>query len=155
MEVPQKNSNNKISSSGTISIAEDVSGKLSLLLETNTCSLDKETCEKGISFNFKDICGKLKDQNAFYSSFLSNLHPKLECPLKAGNYTKDKSELDLSILGPLSIDGKSFVSNMRLISSDADKNTKKVAMCVRVETKITRVRVNSRALQLIMLSTTF
>lgn len=142
-DVPQSNLNSRISTSGTISVSEEVSGKLTLVLETNFCTLDMKKCEKTLTFNFKEICAKLKDTKAFYSSFLSNFHPRLECPFKAGNYTKNKSELDLSFLAPMALDGKVFVTEIRLLSFDADKRNRKVVMCINAETKITKVRAGA------------
>jgi hypothetical protein len=111
------------------------------VFESNRCSWDMKTCHKETTINLKDICSKLQDKYAFYSEFLSSFNPKLECPIKAGNYTKDKSELDLSLLALLPLDGYMFMANIKLIASNKESKVKKIALCMNVEAKVSKIRM--------------
>lgn len=123
-----------------ILVTEEVKGDLSLLIETNKCSLDMKTCEKFTGVNVPDICKKFVDKNAFYSPVFEKIKPPFRCPLKPGLYTLEESVLDLFIISMMPLDGYIWVVKFQLISSQKGKKAKEIAMCLNSETKITRAR---------------
>lgn len=132
----------KIAYSGLITVTEEVPGDIELVVESSKCSLDMKDCEKYSNINIHGMCQKFNEKKAFYSGALASIKPPLKCPLKPGNYTLEESELDLTPVSMIPLDGFIWVVTFKFVSSEAGSKTKKIAMCLNSETKI--VRTNKR-----------
>lgn len=128
---------NALKYSGYISVTEEVKGEIDLSMEVNKCTLDMKTCDKENNMNFRELCKKFDDKNAFFSSVLENIKPQLKCPIMPGNYTIGESFMDMSIIKYIPLDGFVWVATLRLMTGGKHK---KIAMCLNTETKIIRVR---------------
>ena len=128
---------NGVSFTGVGRTRNEIPGDLTFSLELTRCSLDLKFCEKWTNFNFKEVCAKFVDKNVFFASTMSAIKPKLECPIKSGNYTLDRTLLDLTVLKMFPIEGRVRVMTGKLISFDKVNKTKKVVLCLNAEAKIT------------------
>jgi hypothetical protein len=91
-------------------------------------------CEKNPTQTFKQICSKLKDKKAFYYNALTTIHPPLECPFKAQQYTAANSSIDLTPLSFLPINGFLWIITGRIMSGES----REVALCVEGNLRVTR-----------------
>lgn len=131
---------NVVTLSGYVNVKQDIQGDMELVLESNRCTFDMKTCEKFPSPTIRELCRKFNTKNAFYSSFFDNIKPTVKCPLKAGNYTINKTKLDLSPIYALPLDGYVWISKIKVLAKDKN-NKKRIEMCMNTETKIIRTNV--------------
>jgi hypothetical protein len=75
------------------------------MVETHRCSLDMKECQNYDQLLVKQMCRKFEDKNAFWSPFMTNIQPKLTCPIK-------KVRLLTKILGH-SLKTASLLGNLR------------------------------------------
>lgn len=124
--------------SGVITVTEVVSGEIEFVLEASKCTLDMKTCDKYATVNFREMCKKFRDKNAFYSSVFENIKPSFNCPIQPGNYTVEEAVIDLTPVSFVPLDGFIWVVTFRFVSSEKGSKTKKIVMCLNSETKIFR-----------------
>ena len=74
----------------------------------------------------------------FYSEVLGAIKPKLECPLKAGNYTLGKTLVDLTVLKFVPLEGFIWIVTIKVVTSAKGSKIKKVSACIITELKVTR-----------------
>lgn len=132
-------STNKLNFSGYITVIEDIRGSIDFVMESSKCSLDLKICEKGSTRNVKEMCKKFSDTNAIYSFLFDAVKPRVSCPIKAGNYSVPAGTVDLSLFAMLPVDGFIWVVSYKLVATEKGSKIKKVVLCMRSETKITRV----------------
>ena len=94
-------------------------------------------CEKWKNVNIKEICAKLVEKKMVFADVTNAIKPKLECPIKSGNYTLDRTSLDLTVLKMFPIEGYVWISTAKFISIDKESKTKKVFLCFNAEVKVT------------------
>lgn len=87
--------------------------------------------------NFNRCLPTLKEKDKFYTVFFDAIHPKLRCPVEAGNYTIDEMTMDLTPLSFLPVDKGIWIITFRVVEG----KSKKVHMCLNTQTKIVRRRV--------------
>jgi hypothetical protein len=139
-----ESSNNKITlNDGMLVVNEEIRGEVVLAYESSRCTLDLKTCEKRKIMNIPDMCKKIHDKNAFYYSALEKISPRLECPVKPGNYTFSELSVDLSIFSLMSLDGYVWIFRLKLTSNNGGSKTKKGIFCVDTEIKTSKFRVRS------------
>jgi hypothetical protein len=143
MILPKSTTNNLIPFSGYIEVKENVTGDLEFSIESSRCTLDLKKCEKYSNINFRDVCKKFVEKNTFYSGFFTGIKPPLKCPLQPGNYSLVESAIDLNIITFFPLDGFVWVVTFSLVSTESEKKTKKIAMCVNSETKIVKMAKRS------------
>lgn len=73
-----------------------------------------------------------------FDEALRTFQPRITCPLMPGKYIAKDSQIDLSTLSMFPSEGYVWVVAIKGVSGEA-KN-KKLAMCLNVEVKITKVR---------------
>ena len=120
--------------------SKDISGDLTVSLEFTRCSLDLKFCEKWRNVNVKEICAMFVENKKVYGVVLNVVNvikPKLECPIKSGNYTLDRTSLDFTALRMFPIEDHVWVITSKFISFDKVSKTKKVVSCMNTEVKIT------------------
>jgi hypothetical protein len=100
-----KSNIDKIDYSGYIIVKEEIKGDLVLVLDASRCSLDMKTCEKYSNRNFRDMCSRFHEKNAFYTSSFASINPPLDCPLQPGNYSLGESTIDLTLFSIFPYDG--------------------------------------------------
>lgn len=123
--------------SGVVTVTEDITMDIDLVLESSRCSLDFKTCSKENTMNVKGMCKIFKEKNAFYSKIFDAFQPNLDCyPLKAGDYILKNTTLDLSFAKLLAIDNYVFVDTFKWITSNKKNRNKKVLMCFYLEVKV-------------------
>ena len=83
------------------------------------------------------MCAKFVDKRMIYAVIMDAIKPKLECPIKPGNYTLDRTSLDFTVLRMFPIEGHVWVLTGKIISFDKESRTKKVVMCLNAEVKVT------------------
>ena len=137
MFIHAETTSNGISFSGGGWTKNEVPGNLTGSLEFSRCSLDLKFCEKWQNVNVKEVCAKFVDKNMIYSVIMNAIKPKLECPIKSGNYTLDQTSLDLSALRLFPVAGYIWVLTAKFISYDKQSKTKNVVLCFNAELKIT------------------
>ena len=135
VKVPLENIGS-IQFSGGFTISQDILGDIDLVIETSRCSLDLTICEKVNPVNIKGLCDKFKD--LAFSNMFSSIRPKLECPIKAGNYTLNKATFDLKLVSIFPLAGNVWVVSFKFVVPEKEKKTKKIVFCMMSETKITR-----------------
>ena len=74
----------------------------------------------------------------FYSEVLGAIKPKLECPLKAGNYTLGKTLVDLTVFKIVASEGYVWILTIKVVTSAKGSKIKKVSACLIIELKVTR-----------------
>ena len=74
----------------------------------------------------------------FYSEVLGAIKPKLECPLKAGNYALGKTLVDLTAFKFFPLEGYVWILTIKLVTSAKGSKIKKVSACSIIELKVTR-----------------
>lgn len=141
INVPSSNLNNKIKLSADLTVLEKVNGPIDFSLESSRCSLDMKSCNKYETLNIKEACKKLTDKSTFFSKVLNNIQPPLTCPMMPGNYTIQDTELDLGVIAFLPLDGFIYTTILKLVSTDNESKTRKLAWCFKAETKIVKIRV--------------
>lgn len=134
IEIP-KTYINKVTMLGYITVLQEVIGEIDLIFEANKCTLDMKKCEKYSNRTFKDMCKKLEQKNAFFSSAISSIEPSLQCPIQPGNYTLN-STFDLSPFSILPLGDYLWVMTFKLISSKNGTKRKKISFCVISEVTI-------------------
>lgn len=144
MTIPKSNIN-MLTMSGMITANEEVSGEIEFSIDANKCSMDMKICEKYPGVTVREMCKKFKTKGAFYSSTFLSMKPPMQCPIKPGNYTMGDISIDLSVLSVLPLDGYIWVVNFKFLSVDGVQKTKKIAMCLNSETKISRTSRRSSA----------
>jgi hypothetical protein len=117
-DIPENNLNHTITMGGRMEVLQKLYGPMDLSVEVNQCSLDMVKCEKVTNFNIKNLCAKFKDTNLFYSNFLSEVTPRLVCPLNAGNYTSAGTVLDLSIFSGMPVDGHVYIPLVKITATN-------------------------------------
>lgn len=127
---------NKLSLHGYITVHQEISGEVDLIMETNKCSLDMKKCEKYSNRTFQKMCDRFKQKNAFFSSAFSSVEPTLQCPIKTGNYTMNNSTFDLTPLTILPLGDNVWVMMFKFISAENGSKRKKISLCLNVEVKI-------------------
>jgi hypothetical protein len=121
--------------SGISEVSEKLPGPLSFSMESNQCSLDMKNCRYFNVINFKEICKKFLDQNPIYTTLFAKITPTLKCPIAPGNYTIEKTEINLQIFQFMPLDGYLYNTVMKLNSGS------KNVWCYKTEVKIVKVRV--------------
>lgn len=139
LKIPKSNTNNKVMLSGIITVSEEISGQVDLVIEANKCSLDMSNCEKAPAVNIKDMCGKFK--SPFYATAFASIQPPLACPIKPGNYTMRECAIELSMIALLPLDGFIYVTSMKMVASENGGKKKRLIFCLNAETKIFKIRV--------------
>ena len=128
--------------SGNLTISQDIKGDIDYVIEPNRCTLDMKTCEKFQNLNINEMCKEFADKNAFYYKVFSANHPKFECPIKAGNYTWERVNFDLSFISMLPLHGYIWIVTVKFVAAEKGSRVKKTILCMNTETKITRGRRN-------------
>jgi hypothetical protein len=124
---------------GVMMVKEKIIGPMSLSMEASRCSLDMKNCEYFQTFNLKEMCKKYVDKNIVYRMVFDKISPPMKCPLAPGNYTMEKTEFNLGMIEFMPIDGYIYTTTIKMISGSG--GSKKVVLCFKAETKITKVRV--------------
>jgi hypothetical protein len=122
-------------------VLQKLYGPMDLSVEVNQCSFDMTKCEKVTNLNIKNLCAKFKDPNLFYSNFLSEVTPRLVCPLNAGNYTGPGTVLNLSMFAALPVDGHVYIPLVKIISTNPSTKSRIIAACFKLQLKIVKIRV--------------
>ena|SRR5690349_7913442 len=140
IRMPKSNLNHIITVSGMLVVTREITGSLSLVMQTHKCNVDMTKCENDAVKNIPDVCKRFKDKNPIFAIPMSYIKPKFECPVKPGNYTIDTMKVDLSILAMMPIDGYIYLSSLKFVSSSKGGKLKTIEMCWNVEMKIVKVR---------------
>ena len=135
MKVPSENIGSMLFS-GTFTVSQEILSDIVLVIEGSRCSLDLTKCEKINTANIKGMCDKFKD--TAFSNIFSSIRPKLECPIKAGNYTLGETSFDFKFVSMFPLAGYLWVTTFKLVAPEKGKKTKKIVFCMMVETKIIR-----------------
>lgn len=135
-----KSNINKIFMSGTVTVAEEIKGNIDIMFESSRCSLDMKTCEKYGAHTVRGMCNMITDKSPFYSNIFSKFNPSLNCPIKPNNYTLTEVEIDLTFAALLPLDGYVWLTTLRLGTGESSLNGRKIAMCFKSETRVTRPR---------------
>jgi hypothetical protein len=138
-----KSNINKIDYSGYIVVKEVITGDMVLVLDVNRCSVDMNACEKYSNRNFRNMCFRFHEKNAFYTSSFASINPPFDCPIKPGNYSLGESSIDMSLFSFFPYDGFIWVINYRFVSIQDGGKSKRVVMCANSEIKIVKVRKSS------------
>jgi hypothetical protein len=138
-----KNNINFIGYSGLFVLHEEISNEFELVIETNKCSLDMNTCAKYTNFRIEKMCEKFESKGPFYVSISAAITPPIHCPIKPGNYTLGKTRIDLSPIKALNIDGFIWVSKFKFVSTNSTTKLKRIILCYNTEVKIVKVRNRS------------
>jgi hypothetical protein len=144
LKIPTPNFNDKTTFSASITVFEKISGPIDLSLEISRCTLDLKTCTKHNVYNFRECCKKLSDNTQFYSHIFPNIEPTLKCPILPGNYTLAETTFSFVIIELLPIDGYYYITTANIVSTEKDRKTRKVAFCLKLETKITKKELSRR-----------
>ena len=73
----------------------------------------------------------------FYSELPGKVKPKVECRLKAGSYTMNRTS-DMTVWRFFPLEGHNQVLTLKLVSYKKGSRIKKVSACLISEFKITR-----------------
>jgi len=117
-------------------VHEDVVGPIEANFDRHRCDLQMKKCEKYPMVTSSGICEILQDKKSIFYGMFSHFQPPLDCPIKAGKYIVPPTTIDLTIIQMLPSDGFYWISTIRLFSG----RERKIALCIRTETKVTRAR---------------
>jgi hypothetical protein len=143
VKFPESSYNKITINDGLLVVNEEIRGEIDLVYEPSRCSLDLKTCEKLQTIQIRNMCKNIQDKTTFYYSTLQKISPRLECPVKPGNYTATELVTDLSIMSLFSIDGYTWIFRVRLISNEGRSKVKKGILCFDIELKTTKTRIRS------------
>lgn len=121
--------------SAKLIVREKISGPLNLSIESSRCTLDMKSCEYFNTLLFKQICKKFDDPNPLYQKMFGKITPAIKCPIAAGNYTLQQTELDFLVYQFLPIDGYYYNSFLKSTSGG------KMVWCLKTEITILKKRV--------------
>ncbi|CRK88020.1 CLUMA_CG001806, isoform A [Clunio marinus] len=107
---------NTLNISGLIIVDEEIVGDLSFSVEANKCSLNMTACEKYPIVSLRNFCQRFNEKDKVYSAIFDNIQPRIQCPIKPGNYTISPATLDLSIFNLVPLDGFVWVTTFKFIS---------------------------------------
>lgn len=124
--------------SGHVTVSEEISGDIELVVENSRCTIDMKTCERYRDLKTSGLCDNLKEKNEFYSSVLNSIYPRIECPIQPGNYTFEDTNFDLSFARFFPIDGHVFIQTYKLSETGANKK-KRTVMCLFFKVKVQAV----------------
>lgn len=63
------------------------------------CSLDIKDCQRFVAMPATlNLCRLLEEKEKFYTVMTDAIHPRLKCPIEAGNYTLDKITVNLKVI---------------------------------------------------------
>lgn len=141
--IPNKRAEELITLTGYASVSEEIPGEIGLVAEISRCSLDMKTCEKFNTRNFRDMCRRFTEKNAFYSKFFADIQPEWKCPIKSGNYVVNAS-IETSPVAWMPIDNYVWVITFKLVANDPGHKQKKTILCMNSETKIIRVNKKTK-----------
>lgn len=122
--------------SGLVTVTEEITGDIDLVIEVNRCTTDLKTCTKENTINFKGMCKIFSIKNAFYSKVFDSLQPNFDCPLRTGNYTLRETSFDLKFARLFPLDGYTFIQTFKWVTKDKKNNVKRVVMCFYIEVKV-------------------
>lgn len=129
---PRSASNSAIVSAH-VSVNEEIIGDIDFVSLTNRCTVDMKTCGKHLTFRSKHVCDALKVENAFYSDIFNSFSPSIECPIKAGNYTLQKTVFDLKYFQIFPIEGYVYSVIFKWLQVN---KTERTIMCVQLDVKV-------------------
>lgn len=135
LEVP-KLSVNGFNISGYVTVTDEVRGDVDMVIEATRCSIDMKSCEKYQNINIREMCTNFGRKNRYYTAVFAAIKPKVECPIKPGNYTLESTRLDLSGLRMFPLEGFVWILTFKLVS--IEKKSKKVVFCLISELEVTR-----------------
>uniref|UniRef100_A0A336MKP7 CSON003136 protein n=1 Tax=Culicoides sonorensis TaxID=179676 RepID=A0A336MKP7_CULSO len=128
------NENKAVIVQAIIEVNETLKGPIELTITLEKCNMEKTKCSNFPPFNYPDTCPILTT-TFFGTKFFERIEPKLECPLKVGNYTFNKSEIDFTQLEKVPFDvGRYKVKWMFYQSKGLAK--KRMVMCFGATAKI-------------------
>lgn len=127
-------------SGGSILVKQKIDGNMELEISAAKCSLDMKDCFKFTATPpFSNLCGNFEHRGTFYSKIFESISPPWKCPIAPGNYTMQKTTVDLSIVSMFPLDGSVWITTFKF----TDEKSKKIYMCLNSETKILRKRVRN------------
>jgi hypothetical protein len=104
-------------------------------MKVNRCDLNKKKCRLYDTIQVPGICQKFKDKLPFISAIFESVQPKLECPLKAVNYTTKESKFNLDLFEKLPISNVLWSLYIELFSGS--KPNLKTVVCFNMDVEIT------------------
>jgi hypothetical protein len=140
-DVPEKNLNHIVTIGGSFEVFEKLYGPIDMSTEINRCTLDMKTCDNFMNLNIRNLCAKFKDPNQVYSKLVERVLPPLKCPITPGNYTVQRTDVDLKMVSFLPMDGFVYTLLTKTITTDPVKKTRITASCTIFEGKVVQVRV--------------
>src|SRR5690349_9905213 len=112
LTVAKHNLNHQMTLSAEFIVSHEIIGNLALSLESHACDLNMTKCVRYKTIKFPELFKKFKEKHAFYSTNFEHIKPPLECPIKPGNYSVEKTTMDLTLASLMPIDGYVFISNI-------------------------------------------
>lgn len=109
------------------------------------CSFDMKDCQRFTAMPATlNLCRLLGEKDNLYplmSMMTDAIHPKMKCPIEAGNYTLDKITINLNVapLSFLPLDGSVWIMTFRVV----EEKSNKVHMCFILQIKIVRRRLKN------------
>lgn len=100
------------------------------------CNLKHKSCRKYDEIKLLEMCRKFRSQIPVISNIFQSIEPKLECPLKAQNYTIKDAEIALDIFSKLPIGNYLWIFKLQMILNRGSKNNSKKVTCSDVEVTI-------------------
>jgi hypothetical protein len=131
--------NGSVIAFGVFDVKQKIYGPLTVTAEAGRCSLDLNNCESFMNINMKQTCSAF--QNSSYA-VSRNMNPQIKCPIAVGNYTLNRTQLNLQFLSYLPLHGFIFDVVLKLVSNPS-KKTKIIPFCLKLEVKVERKRVSS------------
>jgi hypothetical protein len=139
----ENNFNDAISIGGNLEVFKKLHGPIDISSDLNRCTLNMRTCEKFVNRNMRNVCKRFTNSSLNLSDMLTKVVPPLKCPIEAGNYTVERTDVDLKMLSYAPLDGFIYNILIKLITTDPVTKSRIIASCIKVEVKIVRVRVKT------------
>jgi hypothetical protein len=86
------------------------------------------------------MCSQLYNSTTILKNLFEKVTPAVKCPVKPGNYTMARTELNLKSISFLPLDGAIQNANMKVVTTNPTTKKRIVATCIRFEVKIIKER---------------
>jgi hypothetical protein len=140
-DLPENNYDNIVNLGLKLQVMQKIHGPIDASFEISRCSLDLKSCQQFGNFNLRNCCQRLTNSTLIISKIVSKINPPVRCPIDAGNYTAERTELNFKLFSYLPFDGWIYNVIVKVVSTNPKTKSRIIASCFKTEIKIVKVRI--------------